>query len=129
MNFEKRLNEAIWNQITGGAPPGGAHPFKILKAPNIWFHGTSDIFHDLIFNKGLIPKIIHANAKTPSLHLTQDRKLALFSARRAAQRFGGNPMVLAISLDNLDIELTGTKIDSYTSSIIPISALKQLRTK
>lgn len=113
------LFEAKWMKITGGVINPKRmedYPHEILEAPDIWWHGTTDKFIEEIKRNGLNPP-----------YLTQRRDLANFSARRAAKRFGGNPIVLIISTENLDITLIGTKLDSKTESTIPPEAIIKVR--
>ena len=120
------LSEATWIKVIGGAnsnAPGYSwplsHPHEVLVAPGLWLHGTSDRFLDSIMDNGLRP----AN----NLHLTQSRKLAVFSARRAVERFGGGPVILTVSVADLDLTLVGTSVDSSTVAVIPSRAIVRVQ--
>jgi hypothetical protein len=112
---------ATWTEITGGCPPGGTFPARISQMPKHWWHGTCSTNLPSIEQNGLMP------APGCYLHLTLDRDLARFSARRAAQRWGGDPIVLQIDTTGLDLTLIGVKSDSATSDIIPYPAIKASR--
>ncbi len=118
------LAEARWVRVLGGADstePDYVYPWshshEIIEAPDQWFHGTTDARLEAIRANGL------NNSKN---YLTRQRSLAAFSANRAAKRFGGNPIILTISLGNLDIEIAGTGTDSATTSPIPPSAITKI---
>ena len=118
------LHEATWKRILGGGPSADDRPYELINPPPpIWYHGTSSVFYDTIMERGLEP------LSDGWLYLTQNRKLALFSARRAVQQHGGYNIVLRVNLSGLGIDLEGTKLDSRTSSIIPPSNIKKVRTR
>lgn len=113
-----QITEARWVEITGGYNPAkGQHrPERHHDtAPGTWWHGTSTSRLDRILENSLM---------SPSgTHVTLSRSLARFSALRAASRFGGKPIVLKISLDNIDDTLIGTAKDSVFLKPVPPSAI------
>lgn len=113
-----QITEARWVEITGGYNPakGQRRPERHHDtAPGTWWHGTSTSRLDRILENGLM---------SPSgTHVTMSRSLARFSALRAASRFGGKPIVLKLSLDNIDDTLTGTAENSVFLKPVPSEAI------
>src|SRR4051812_25395153 len=97
----------IWRRRISGYNPdlGEVEPLEICTPPDIWYHGTCSTHRPAILNNGLQPRS----------HLTRQRSLCTFSARRAAARFGGDPISLEINIHGLPITLYGTSLDSETS--------------
>jgi len=123
------IAEARWIEVTGGAQSGEpdyvwpwSHPHTVHQSPGgPWFHGTTDLKLESIKENGLSPE--HSAGK-PFCHITKQRSLAVFSAKRAVSRWGGNPIILTIDGDKLSQDLMGCKGDSKIESVPPEAITK-----
>ena len=117
-------------RVTGGANSNDpdyqwpwSHPHEERNAPDRWYHGTTDRFLDDILANGIDP----AKGKNGKTHLTLQKKLAQFAAARSVSRWGGNPIILVLSVTDLPGDLIGSDADSsYNQPIPPKSIIKVL---
>jgi len=89
-------------------------PHKIVAAPAQLFHGTSSLSIKGIKTSGL----------DIGQHLTNNRKLGVYSAHRAVARFGGDPVVVVFDTTGLeDLSLGGTLVDLQILKPVPPNAM------
>lgn len=99
--------------------PGG-WSYQDFPTPKYLYHGTSSLF---------LPQIKLEGLSGRRIHLTMQRSLGNFSAKRATFRFGGEPVVLTIDAHHRSLYglvAKGSKVD-MTISHVPYEAIKVAR--